>query len=60
MNPYGWPLLQAFLDEQAQRFDLQRARVCLACCGRGQRRTVLWWRGWKQCRVCYGRGMLGG
>jgi DnaJ-class molecular chaperone len=59
-NPYGWPLLQAFLDEQARRFDYRRARVCRTCRGRGQRRRVPWWRGFKTCRVCHGRGMLGG
>ena len=59
-NPFGLPLVQAFLDEQARRFDFRRARVCGACRGRGKRRRVLLWCGWRQCRVCYGRGMLGG
>lgn len=59
-NPYGWPLLQALLDEQARRFDFRRARVCQTCRGWGKRRKVLWWRGFRTCRVCHGRGMLGG
>jgi hypothetical protein len=59
-NPFGWPLVQAFLDEQARRFDFRRARVCGACRGWGERRTVSWWRGWRTCRVCHGRDMLGG
>jgi DnaJ-class molecular chaperone len=60
MSYLGWTLLQAILDEQARRFDFRRARVCRSCRGRGERRNVLWWRGFKQCRVCHGRGMLGG
>jgi DnaJ-class molecular chaperone len=59
-NPYGWPLLQTFLDEQPRRLDYRRAQVCRTCRGWGERRKVLWWRGFKTCRVCYGRGMLGG
>lgn len=59
-NPFGLPLLEAFLEDQRRRFDFRRARVCRPCRGWGERRKVLWWRGWKQCRVCYGRGMLGG
>jgi len=60
MSYLGWTLMQAILDEQARRFDFRRARVCGACRGWGERRRVLFWRGFKTCRVCHGRGMLGG
>jgi hypothetical protein len=55
----SWLLMHAFLDEQRRRFDLRRAQVCRSCRGRGERRTVLWWRQ-RECWACHGRGMLGG
>lgn len=60
MSHQGWPLTRMVLDDLALRFDFRRARVCRPCRGRGKRRRVLWWRGWKQCHACYGQGMLGG
>jgi len=60
MSDHLWALGHLVLAEQARRNDLRRARVCRSCRGWGERRKVLWWRGWKTCRVCHGRGMLGG
>jgi hypothetical protein len=60
MSVPSWLLMDAITSDLRRRFDFSRARVCRACRGRGERRRVLWWRGWKRCRVCHGRGMLGG
>jgi DnaJ-class molecular chaperone len=56
----GWPLAQMLVEEQRRRFDFRKARVCKACRGWGERRRVLFWKGWRQCNVCHGRGMIGG
>ena len=56
----GWPLASFLLEEQRRSSDFHRPRVCGACGGRGRRRKVLVWRGWRLCRSCWGRGMLGG
>ena len=60
MSDHLWALAHLVRAEQERRNDLRRARVCRACWGRGERRRVLWWRGFRTCRVCHGRGMLGG
>jgi DnaJ-class molecular chaperone len=60
MSVPSWLLMQAILEEQRRRFDFRRARVCRACRGWGERRKVARWRGFKQCKACHGRGMLGG
>jgi hypothetical protein len=60
MSVPSWLLMHALLEEQRLRFDFRRARVCRACRGWGERRKVLQRRGWKLCKACHGRGMLGG
>lgn len=60
MSEHQWALAHLILAEQAHRHDFRTARVCRSCRGSGERRRVLWRRGRKLCRVCYGRGMLGG
>ena len=60
MSLPSWVMLDAIAAEQRRRFDFRKARVCRSCRGWGERRKVLWWRGFKPCTVCHGRGMLGG
>ena len=55
-----WAFARLILDEQRRRLDFHTARVGPACAGKGERRRVLWWRGWRLCGACHGRGMLGG
>ena len=56
----GWPLARMLLEQQRRRFDFRKPRVCKACWGRGERRRVLFWKGWRQCQTCHGPGMIGG